>query len=819
MNKIFRIVFFLVSFLAGGYELSAQLTVVSGRVTDELTQEPIPFANVYFLHTTIGTRTDFNGNYTIQTDQPVDTIVATLISYNKVKLPLKKHQKQTANFLLKVNRIELQEVVIKPGENPAHVLLRKVQARRDSNDKDQLNYYQYEAYNKIEFDITNVPPDLKKKKLFKPFAFIFDNIDSTSTNEKPFLPMFISESVSDLYFRKNPSTKKEYIKATKSSGMENATITQFLGDMYQNTNVYNHFIPIFGKSFVSPISGIGLMYYRYYLVDSLFIGSNRCYKVTFKPRRKQELTFSGEMWISDTTYAIKKINMNIAPDANINFVNDIAIAKEYNKVEGNWMLTRDVLVIDFMAKDNGLGFIGRKTTSYRDIVVNKPQPEKIYSGNEPIVILDSAKDHDASFWKHARHDSLAKRERKIYAMVDTIKSLPIYKTYVDVITTVITGYKKTGPIDIGPYFSLYSYNEVEGHKFRLGLRTNNDFSKTIGFDAFGAYGTRDNRFKYGVGIDYLVGLKPRRVLRLEYKKDVEQLGNNKNVFQENNPLISFFRRLPNNKLTGVETRKLSYDVEWFTGFSSKIAFNYESFTPLGVLDYSYYQGPDRTIKNVIHTGELQLSARYAYREKVISGKLRRISLGTKYPIFQLILVKGIKGFDLSGFHYHKIVLAVAQKVMLGTLGHTRYNVEGGKIFGNLPLPLLEVHKGNEAYTYDNRSFNLMNYYEFVSDQYVSVYLTHHFEGLFLNRVPLVRKLKWREVACVRAVKGTLSRANIEKQVDPNGFYTLTVPYVEAGIGLENILKLIRVEAIWRLNYLDHPDIAKFGIRANLQFTF
>ena len=282
INCLFRylIAFVLVhSCTAGVY---AQTTKVSGRVTDALTNEPIPFANVAFKGTTTGTVTDFNGYFSLESDKPSDSLSASFVGYVPVTLRISRGKSQTVNFLLKVNKVDLGEVVIKAGENPANILLRKVIENRDLNDKRQLDSYKYESYNKMEFDLTDIPPDFKDKRLIKPFAFIFDNIDSSVTNSKPFLPFFITEALSDVYFRNNPKNTREIIKASKISGLENESVTQFLGDMYQNIDVYNNYIDIFGKSFVSPISNVGLLYYRYYLTDSAFIDNQWCYKLKFR---------------------------------------------------------------------------------------------------------------------------------------------------------------------------------------------------------------------------------------------------------------------------------------------------------------------------------------------------------------------------------------------------------------------------------------------------------------------------------------------------------------------------------------------------------
>ncbi len=815
----------------------AQTTTITGKVTDELTNEPIPFATVILKKTTIGANTDINGNFQIITATPTDSILCTMLGYKPVMLRVRMGQSQTINFVLKANKFELGEVVIKAGENPANIIFRNIIKHKPENDAtSNLKFYQYEDYNKLEFDMTNISEKMKNRKLLKPFAFIWDNIDSTETNSKPFLPFFISETISKIYYRANPKTKKEIIEGSKVSGLENSTVTQFLGDMYQRINIYDNFIDLFGKGFISPISDIGMLYYKYYLLDSAMIDNQWCYKLKFKPRSIHELTFSGDFWVHDTTFAIKKINMRIAADANINWIEDMAIVQEYQRVQDKqWMLSKDMLVIDFAARQEGMGFIGRKTTSYKKFVLDQPIDEKIFKGTENIIVKDDAVNQTSEYWATQRHDSLNEREQKIYHLVDTIKTVPAFKTYIDLITLFFTGYRVIGNIELGPYYSFYSFNKIEGNRFRIGGRTSDDFSLRLTLSGYLAYGTKDENFKYSGGIKYMLTKKPRQFIGLDYKKDVQQLGQSDNAFTDDNILTSVFRRSPANKLSSVTEQKAWYEIEWIPGFSNRITVSNRTFSPLGTLDYSFYKDDSHISppKSTINTTEISLYTRFLYREKFVYGKKKRTSIGSAYPTLQLSYTEGLKGVMNSDFRYHKITFKIDDSFKLNPFGYTYYVIQTGRTWGgNVPYPLLEVHPGNESYFYDYAAFNMMNYFEFVSDFYLSVYATHHFEGFFLNKIPLMRRLKWREIAQLKAVSGSLTKENRTILQNPNAFSSLTKPYAEAGVGVENILKIIRVDFLWRLTYNSDaykklyeqrfPESrvpAQFGIRASLQFVF
>lgn len=802
--------------------LIAQKTIVSGVVTDAVTGESLPFVNLVFKNSKVGTSTDIDGKYRIETYYPTDSLQARFIGFRTLSIKIKKDIEQVVNFKLESGSIDVGEVVITYQGNPAHDILDRVYYNKSANNREKYDSYQYEVYNKVEFDLNNITEDFKNRKMFKKFQFIFDFVDTTSA-DKEFLPMFMTESVSDFYYKRDPKSEKEYIKASQVSGTSNESITQFLGDMYQKVNIYDNYISVFGKSFVSPIANFGKTFYRYYLVDSLVVDGSYCYQIDFIPRQTQEPVFSGTMWINDTTYAIKQVEAKISEGANINFINGFSVKQQYSRVDGKyWMLEKDELIVDFELGEKVMGLYGRKNTSYRDFIVNQSAESKIYEGIDNVTVLKDANLKGKDFWATARHDTLTTNQLGIYAMVDSVQNVPAFKTMLDVVQLVFTGYHEVGKFEIGPYFKTYSFNAVEGHRFRLGGRTSNDFSTKLQLNGYLAYGLRDERFKYGAGILYKLKNNPRQWLGVDYKRDLEQLGQSQNAFSEDNILSSFLRRNPNNKLTDVESYSASYKREWITGFTNSFMFTHRAMRPVGSLEYRRFI-PDPEIgivdEKVIRTSELSLYTRFAYKEKYVDGEFERISLGTKYPILELQLGFGVKDFLESDYNYQKFEIAVSDKIRIGIFGYTDFRVTAGKYFGTLPFTLLEIHNGNETYFYDKRAFNLMNFFEFVSDEYATVMIDHHFDGFFLNKFPIMQKLKWREVISMRTVAGRLSDRHRAELIVPETTYELDVPYMELAIGIENIFKFFRIDGLKRLNYLDHPNVSEYGIRGTLDIKF
>lgn len=801
----------------------AQSYTISGKVFDSESKEPLPFVPVIIKGTSIGATTDFDGNYSITSDVQGDSIVASYVGYQKITRSIKRGQSQSVNLPMVLQGVNLLEVVVKAGENPAHRIIRNVIANKKYNNKRRLDAYQYETYNKVEFDLNRIPKEMRERKLFKPIKFVFDNVDSINSGEKPSLPIFITESLSDFYFRSNPNLKKEVIKANKITGMENTSIASVMGDMYQNINVYDNNILVFNKEFASPISDNGFFYYKYYLEDSLFIGSNWCYQIRFKAKRPQELCFTGNMWIADSTWAVKRLEMSIPKDANINFINAANIIQEFKRIDSTWMLNKDRLVIDFSVNQKQVGVYGRKTTSYMDFVINQPKDTKFYEFGDRIIMEDSASLHTDEFWDKNRHDSLSIREKRIYHMIDTIKTLPIYKTWVDIFTIFVSGYKVVNNFEIGPYFNLISYNRVEGPRVRFGGRTSSKFSRWYELDGYVAYGFKDEKFKYSVGFKTFISKKPhRQLVGMTYKSDYEILGQSQNGFSQDNIFASLFRTSPLTNLTRVDQTFVWYEREWAEGLSSKITLIGRTITPLILNSYKYYKadGSIHTKENIRNT-EVRVNVRFAHKEKFISGDFSRISLGTRWPVLQLNYSKSLQNAFRGEYNYQKVVFNLSDRVRLSSLlGYTDYVAEVGKIYGAVPYPLMELHGGNETYIYDYMAYNMMKYYEFASDKYASIGVFHHFEGLLFNKIPLIRKLKWREVVTCKALWGSVNDRNRNTLIFPTTLNALgKEPYVEMSAGIENIFKIFRVDALWRTTHQRSKAIDNFGVKFGFQLTF
>jgi hypothetical protein len=813
--------FFLSILLLSHCIIRAQNTTISGRVLDFETGEPIPYVNIGFLHSLVGTISENDGSFYLSTPRASDTLLISSLGYEVKRLFILKGQKQSVEIRLVPKSIALDAVIVKPGENPAFKILRKINENKDRNNPEKIPDYQYNAYTKLRLDMNNINENFKDARLLKDFSFVFEYMDSSEVFNKNYLPLLITETVSKIYRSKNPPVNREVIEAFKISGIENKTVSQFTGKMYQQLNVYDDFIVFFDPGFVSPIAGVGRMYYKYFLEDSAYIDDIWCHKISFKPKRKQERTFHGYFWVADSSYAIKQVQLRVSSDVNVNLLKDMIAIYEYDRInDTTWFLTSEDLIIDFNVAEKTYGFFGRKTAVYDSIVLNQTVPEPIKKMTTDTYLMENNLDRDEEFWKINRKTELTGEDSKVYVMVDSVKQVPFFKTLNTVFNMLTNYYIVMGPVELGPYYTTFSSNVIEGPRLRLGGRTSNNFSTKIMPGGYIAYGFDDKRLKYGLNMTYMFNTNPRRTSTVSYIHDIRQLGKSENAFLDDNYLTSIMRRNPNYKLTMVDQFNAFYEHEWALGFSNTIKINYQTIFPTIHIPFDDISLMSDTLAmGSITSAEITLSAHFAYREKFVWGKFERKSLGSEYPALDFDLTYGPKGVYGSDYEYAKIRLKISDKVETSPFGFLKYRITLGKVFGTLPYPLLKLHEGNETYAYDPLSFNMMNYYEFVSDQYASIFAEHHFQGFFLNRIPLIRKLHWREVVGCNILFGELSERNKQVMVFPPGLSGLSEPYYEAGIGIENIFKLFRVDAIWRFSYLDHPNVSPFGIRGTMQLTF
>lgn len=817
-----------------GYELS-------GKVTDAENGEGIPFAPVFFANGKSGTTTDADGSYLIQVESlPHDSLKVQVIGYEPLAIKIDRSRKK-AEYNFRLSRADnyLEEVEITPGEDPAIVLMREVIRAKPNNNPDKLENYRYEAYNKIQIDLLNF-----KRKTFerlpvpylKKLGFIFDNMDSTSY-DKPYLPLYLTEAISDNYYQGEPRKNKEFIRATQIKVLDNKnmmnSLSQYLGRIYLAINPYDNYVPFFDKEFVSPASNTALAFYRYKIIDTQQIDGHSVITLRFSPQRQGENCFEGTLRIVDSIYAIQYIAADMPQAANVNWVKKSSFYKEYSPLgDSLWFCTKENITAELELSDEvvrTLGFIVRKTTSYKDIAVNQDSISRIVNSKEfkrDVVVADSAASTGEGLWAAARHEELNEQEQGIYNMYDSLQKDRAFNNLKTLGKILATGGYKFGPIELGPYWNAYSYNQVEGNRFQFSMGTTPKLFKNIYLNGYVAYGAGDNRFKYNISSFVLFNRAPRQYFNFSYSRDIDYTVNYYDKVGINNIISMNIRKagVPPKFMFADDVRVELYN-EFFSGFSQLLTVYRKIYDPYDPLpSTTIFRDEQGLPAETLTATEVNLKLRFAYKEKFLNGNYYRFSLGSKYPIVDLRIAMGLKGVLGSTYDYQRVTMTVSDNWRIPPFGQLYLNLFGGKYFGTLPYPLLEQHPGNEFYFYNKYAFNMMNQYEFISDQFVGANLEHSLGGGLFKYIPLIKKLRFRQFWTAKGVIGTLSDANKAYNFN-KGFAFRSLdgePYVEVGTGVENILKVFRVDFIWRLTPQPAPTEAKsryFGIFGNIKLAF
>nr|WP_199158689.1 DUF5686 and carboxypeptidase-like regulatory domain-containing protein [Pedobacter sp. ASV2] len=825
----------------------AQKTVISGTVRDAATKETLPYVSVFFSGTKIGTQTDVNGNYTISTNEAQTSLSFNYVGYQVVVKNVVPATTQQIDVNLKSDSKSLDEVVVVAGkkvryrnkDNPAVELIRQVIAHKDENRIKSYNTIAYRQYEKMLFSLSNVSDKFKNKKIFRNYQFLFQEQDSTLIGGKNLLPIYIQEKLADNYYSKSPEKNKTVVVAEKQVEFDNRYIDNkgmktYFDRMYQDIDIYKNNISVMSNEFLSPVADGAPAFYKFFITDTLKNQKPQLIELSFTPRNTNDMLFEGRIYVTnDSHYAVTGATMSVNKNINLNFVRALKIDLDFEpNAKGKYSLTKSNLLADFgLGKTKGWGFTGERTVTFKNYQYDTPLPDTLLQGKNTVVLADANKKSDL-FWQQNRLDTISKDQLKIYHNIDTLQNLPSFKRTMKIVTLLFAGYQDLGPYEIGPVNTFYSFNNVEGLRLRLGGRTTPQLSKRYYFENYAAYGFKDEKWKFFLSGTYSLNNKsiyefPQNYIRASFQRDTKIPGQELQFVQEDNFLLSFKRGV-NDMLLYNDFYRLDYVKEFENHFSYSIGLKKWSQTPAGGL---YYQNSTGSLVDRLTTSEASIQLRYAPNEKFIQGKIYRTPIADRYPVFNLKYTAGLKGVLGGEYNYHNLMGSIDKRFYLSQLGYSDVTVEGGYIAGKVPFPLLDIHRANQTYAYQLNSYNLMNFLEFVSDHYVSINIDHNFNGFFFNKMPLIKKLKLREVVSFKALYGGLRNEN--NPALKSGLYQLPVyengtprtyalgndPYMEGSVGVGNIFKLLRVDLVKRFNYLNHPEVSEWGIRARIKFDF
>lgn len=826
----------------------AQSTKVNGRVFDSQTGQPLPFVAVFFDGTQVGTSTDDDGSFSLLTrDESLTRLNVQLLGYKPESRTVKPHAFTELRIYLTPEENRLSAVTVKADNSRAKRLLRNIDANRDRNNPEMRPCYNCDVYSRMEMGLTNPREQLRGKVLNEQWGFIFDYIDTSDVSGVSYLPVMINETVSRRHHVASPAADNEEIVANRLSGADptrNMT-AQFTGSMHLKNNFYSQFINVFNVDIPSPINSNGLLFYNYYIIDSLNIDGRNTYHVRYHPKPSISApAFDGEMFVDTGDWALRSIKARLARGQNMNWVRDMMLEASYRRLEDStWFYGTDRFYADFslsvLADSSKLiSVLGNRTLEF-----SNPEFEtrQAVPGQSIVDVTDGSALHDEDYWDSARPYDLSEREKDIYRMVDRIQETMLYRNLYDIVTTLVNGYYDYGNIGFGPILNIFSFNPLEGFRLKAGIHTSADWSRKHRLTGYVAYGFRDKEFKGGASWECLFSKSPTRKLTLDAHYDMLQLGRGKSMFNEGNILASVMGAGKTQKLCPITEASALYEHEFSMDFNTawKVMFreyHSNSFVPM----YTFDGSPVRSVLSP--SANVQL--RFSHNETVIRGDFVKTYVHTDYPVFTLGLGGGSSvmnmvdgGLQNKRNAYFKPELTLDWTLRLPPVGVTRFHLNGGTVLGQVPYTLLHLHEGNGTYLLEKSSFSTMDFFEFASDTWATLMIDHNFYGFFLGKIPYLKKLQIREVVTLKATWGMLSKRNdgrISVNADgigtlvnpdaaalmyfPEGMKTLDkVPYVEAGFALTNILRLFRVDFIWRCTHRNDPRpkprnfVVNFGI--------
>nr|WP_229214371.1 DUF5686 and carboxypeptidase-like regulatory domain-containing protein [Dyadobacter flavalbus] len=828
----------------------AQSTTIKGTVTDAKSGETLPYVSILIPGTTMGTVSDADGRYALTLVENHAKVKFTYIGYLSVEKEIKPGVSQVIDVKMAVDASMLKEVTVKGKakyrnrDNPAVQLIREVIAHKDQNKMASNNYVEYEQYEKISFALSNLSESFREKRIFKNYQFLFKDQDSAAIGGKNMLPAYIQEKLSQVYFRKNPYTKKQLVLANRRAEfdakfVDNDGLSAYFNRLYEDINLYDNDISIATNLLLSPIANTAPTFYKFFIRDTVKTNTPWLVELGFVPRNKTDMLFEGKLYVTlDGNYGVQNAYLTVNKDINLNFMRDLEAHIEFEKgADGRYHLNKTSLAMEFALGEKNAGFYGQRIVNFKNYVINQSRPDSIYKGPGEEIAYNPQVRTGESFWNSARHIPLDKMELDIYKNIDTLQTIPSFRRTMDISTLLLSGYKSLGKVEIGPVNTFYSFNPIEGFRLRFGGRTTTDLSKRVYFETYAAYGFKDEKWKYFLSGTYSFNNKsvyhfPLNYIRASYQRDTKIPGQDLQFVQEDNFLLSF-KRGENNRWLYNDVYKMEYVRELENHFSYRIGFTQWRQTPAGILRYERLndEGGLQNAGTLSNT-EANLELRYAPNEQFYQGKLYRTPIINKYPIFTLRYNAGLKGVFEGQNRYHNVSANISKRVYLSQFGYADVTTEGGYIFGSKILfPLLTIHRANQTYAYQLNSYNLMNFLEFVSDHYASLDVQYYMNGFLFNKIPLIKKLKLREVFSFKGLMGGLRDENNPAMnpslyrfpMDENGkpiTYTLSrEPYIEGSIGIANIFKLLRVDLVKRFTYLDNPNVSEWGVRARFRLDF
>ncbi len=807
----------------------SQPTIVKGKVTDQDTGQPIPYVSVVFKNTQIGALTDTLGLFQFSSKEKVDSIKFSTVGFISETVGIKPTLTNNLEVSLKSDLVKISEVRITPDEGPVRRILKEMIARKKQNNPQKYSRYSYRKYTKWEYHLNNVGDKMINSRAFRNNQSVFKtNEDSTR-----FLPIYFSEQLVYNEFQGDPPRQKSTVIADKTSGvgvLDDYEISGYTSALDIEVNFYDNFVNLFSQNFVSPMADNGWFYYKYFLADSIFLNGHKQYRINFIPRRKGDKVFKGYMTTDTKDYSLIEIDGTLASTSYLNFLKKMRLKSNYQFVNDSIPFFRrneiDAVFNYVPLKNNPskkpISLLFNQSAVIDSVTVNQPQAVVLASGNGryETIKLPDAKDRDINYWDTHRLEELNPREKLITATIDSVSQINAIKFADNITRMTMTGYYDLGKLEFGPYTNTINTNKVEGLHVFAGARTSSEISTRYMLWGGLGYGFRNKKINGMAGAGYKFPTIHRQLVKLSYDDKIVRAGENEKILllyenalspTENNLISQIFKRDELDELFREQKLSTAYEIEWHPGLMNKVSANY-------IRHYSPEFYPFmRTGMPVNHVSafDLSLDTRFSWQEKVIDDKFLRIYMATDYPIIHFVVGGGKVFYSGKENYYGRIFTTIEQYLKIGQTGFN-YAIEGGMYLGKLPYTMLDIPRGNETFGYFTYDFNMLNYMEYVHDKYLHAYFEYHLNGFVFNRLPLLKRIGLREVFSAKGMIGSLSDKHLQIVEFPVTLTKMSNPYIELGAGVENIFRLFRLEAVWRVSPKSTIGAPSFGLRAKFE---
>ena len=846
-------------FLLLGCCISVSAQNIQGVVTDSLTNEPIPYLSVFYEGKGVGSITDNDGNYKVETRKGWNKLTFSAVGYVTKVVNIIPGVTKNLNVRMRPDDIMLDEVVVKPKRekysrknNPAVELMKKVIAHKKNNKLSENDYYQYNKYQKITMSLNDVTPEMLEKGMYKKMPFLKDQIELCEETNKFILPISVDETASQKIYRKHPKSEKTIIKGMSSTGVNELFATgdmlsTVLKDVFTDVNIYDNDIRLLQYPFISPISSSdAISFYKFYIMDTTFVDKDKCFHLTFVPNNSQDFGFTGHLYVlADSSYTVKKCTMNLPKKSGVNFVDNMDIIQEFEQLpNGEWVLKTDDMIVEMTLMKIMQGFQIRRTTRYSDYAFDE-LPQQLFKRKGAEIKEADAMMRGDDFWNQYRPVPLTQTESSMDMLVKRLEQMPGFKYVIFVLKAFIENFVETGTkehpskVDIGPVNTMISNNYIDGLRLRMSAQTTANLNPHLFFKGYYAYGFKDHRSKYMGEVEYSFNKKeylprefPKNSITFSYQYDVMSPTDKFLKTDKDNVFVSF-KTSTVDQMSYVRNIALKYENETQFGLKTTVEVKHSTDEPTG--GRAYITNDDqKTLVPEIQTMEASLAFRYAPGETFVNTKQRRIPVSFDAPVFTLSHTAGFKGVLGGEYNYNLTEIGLYKRFWFSSWGKIDMFVKGGAQWNKVPFPLLIMPAANLSYILQRETFNLINNMEFLNDRYASLDVSWDLNGKIFNRIPLLKKLKWREAIGFKMLYGHLTDKNnpMKHPGDSELFLFPTrdgrptsfvmdpkTPYMECSVGIHNIFKILHIDYVRRLNYLDHPDANKWGVRFMVMMTF